>query len=71
MVNGAVTACRREEEEREQGSRRERECMRERGVVGWGSCHLSTNHTFFFLKKKKSLPLHQMFKPLPTFFTKI
>ncbi|MFS7924427.1 hypothetical protein Hanom_Chr03g00272431 [Helianthus anomalus] len=42
----------------------------ERGGCGVGFIPISTNHTFFhfFLN---SLPLHQVFKPLPTFFTKV
>ncbi|MFS8018560.1 hypothetical protein Hanom_Chr15g01393451 [Helianthus anomalus] len=44
----------------------------ERGRVLWvGSIPISTNHSFFFFFKKNSLPLHQVFKPLPTFFTKV
>ncbi|MFS7972508.1 hypothetical protein Hanom_Chr09g00845661 [Helianthus anomalus] len=42
---------------------------RERGC-GVGSIPISTNHTFF-LFFLNSLPLHQVFKPLPTFFTKV
>ncbi|MFS7995466.1 hypothetical protein Hanom_Chr12g01118231 [Helianthus anomalus] len=43
---------------------------RERGV--WGGVHSNFNQShlfpFFYLK---SLPLYQMFKPLPTLFTKV
>ncbi|MFS7993393.1 hypothetical protein Hanom_Chr12g01093521 [Helianthus anomalus] len=43
----------------------------ERGRVLWvGSIPISTNHTFF-LFFLNSLPLHQVFKALPTFFTKV
>ncbi|MFS7947783.1 hypothetical protein Hanom_Chr06g00552281 [Helianthus anomalus] len=47
-----------------------REKEREGGYWGWGP-FLSqpiTHFSFFFLN---SLPLHQVFKPLPTFFTKV
>ncbi|MFS7924484.1 hypothetical protein Hanom_Chr03g00273091 [Helianthus anomalus] len=43
---------------------------RERGECGVGSIPISTNHIFFFFFYLKSLPLHQMSKPLPTLFTK-
>ncbi|MFS7959679.1 hypothetical protein Hanom_Chr08g00693931 [Helianthus anomalus] len=56
MGDETVSACRR-------GERRK---VRERVLWG-GVIPISTNHTFFF----KSLPLHQMSKPLPTFFTKV
>ncbi|MFS8005359.1 hypothetical protein Hanom_Chr13g01236391 [Helianthus anomalus] len=49
---------------------RERRKERERGY-GVGSIPISTNHTFFLFFKKNSFPLHQVFKPLPTFFTKV
>ncbi|KAJ0955525.1 hypothetical protein HanPSC8_Chr01g0003871 [Helianthus annuus] len=48
-----------------------REKERERGVLWVGSIPISTNHTFFLFFLKNSLPLHQVFKPLPTFFTKV
>ncbi|MFS7947371.1 hypothetical protein Hanom_Chr12g01130031 [Helianthus anomalus] len=44
---------------------------KERGGCGVGSIPISTNHIFFPFFYLKSLPLHQMFKPLPTFFTKV
>ncbi|MFS7928465.1 hypothetical protein Hanom_Chr04g00366981 [Helianthus anomalus] len=50
--------------------KRERRKERERGV--WGGVHSNLNQSHllpFFLKN--SLPLHQVFKPLPTFFTKV
>ncbi|MFS8025032.1 hypothetical protein Hanom_Chr16g01470241 [Helianthus anomalus] len=43
---------------------------RERGY-GVGSIPISTNHIFFSFFYLKSLPLHQMFKPLPTLFSKV
>ncbi|MFS7940394.1 hypothetical protein Hanom_Chr05g00463921 [Helianthus anomalus] len=51
--------------------RQREEGERERGV--WvGSIPISTNHIFFlFFFYLKSLPLHQMFKPLPTLFSKV
>ncbi|MFS7948130.1 hypothetical protein Hanom_Chr06g00556341 [Helianthus anomalus] len=51
--------------------RSEKEERKERGGYGVGSIPISTNHTFFLFFKKNSLPLHQVFKPLPTFFTKV
>ncbi|MFS8031944.1 hypothetical protein Hanom_Chr17g01551801 [Helianthus anomalus] len=50
--------------------RQREEGERERGY-GVGSIPISTNHIFFPFFYLKSLPLHQMFKPLPTFFTKV
>ncbi|MFS8027130.1 hypothetical protein Hanom_Chr16g01495031 [Helianthus anomalus] len=50
-------------------NKRER-VVRERGVLWVGSIPISTNHIFFLFFKKNSLPL-QVFKPLPTFFTKV
>ncbi|MFS8013532.1 hypothetical protein Hanom_Chr14g01334041 [Helianthus anomalus] len=45
---------------------------RERGVWGGvGFIPISTNHIFFPFFYLKSLPLHQMFKPLPTLFSKV
>ncbi|MFS7958656.1 hypothetical protein Hanom_Chr07g00681321 [Helianthus anomalus] len=43
---------------------------RERGGCGVGSIPISTNHIFSFFYLK-SLPLHQMFKPLPTLFSNV
>ncbi|MFS7914039.1 hypothetical protein Hanom_Chr02g00148711 [Helianthus anomalus] len=42
---------------------------RERGGCGVGSIPISTNHIFFFFFYLKSLPLHQIFKLLPTLFS--
>ncbi|MFS8030324.1 hypothetical protein Hanom_Chr17g01532671 [Helianthus anomalus] len=48
--------------------KREKERERE-GIVGGVHSYLNQSHLFpFFLKN--SLPLHQVFKPLPIFFTK-
>ncbi|MFS8001924.1 hypothetical protein Hanom_Chr13g01196031 [Helianthus anomalus] len=44
---------------------------RQRWGCGVGSIPISTNHIFFHFFYLKSLPLHQMSKPLPTFFTKV
>ncbi|MFS7976977.1 hypothetical protein Hanom_Chr10g00898721 [Helianthus anomalus] len=43
---------------------------KERGGYRVGSIPISTNHTFF-LFFLNSLPLHQVFKPLSTFFIKV
>ncbi|MFS8002928.1 hypothetical protein Hanom_Chr13g01207831 [Helianthus anomalus] len=43
----------------------------EREGCGVGSIPISTNHIFFLFFYLKSLPLHQMFKPLPTLFSKV
>ncbi|MFS7971258.1 hypothetical protein Hanom_Chr09g00830631 [Helianthus anomalus] len=51
--------------------RQREEEEREREGVWVGSIPISTNHIFFPFFYLKSLPLHQMFKPLPTFFTKV
>ncbi|MFS8018803.1 hypothetical protein Hanom_Chr15g01396341 [Helianthus anomalus] len=48
----------------------EREGSEREGVLWVGFISISTNHTFF-LFFLNSLPLHQVFKPLPTFFTKL
>ncbi|MFS7958815.1 hypothetical protein Hanom_Chr08g00683161 [Helianthus anomalus] len=50
---------------------RERRKERERRGCGVGSIPISTNHIFFLFFYLKSLPLHQMFKPLPTLFNKV
>ncbi|MFS7963658.1 putative actinin-type actin-binding domain, calponin domain, EF-hand domain pair, fimbrin/Plastin [Helianthus anomalus] len=47
-----------------------REKEREGGYCGWGP-FLSQPITPFSFFLKNSLPLHQVFKPLPTFFTKV
>ncbi|MFS7984881.1 hypothetical protein Hanom_Chr11g00991911 [Helianthus anomalus] len=47
-----------------------REKEKREGIVGGVHSYLNQSHIFpFFLKN--SLPLHQVFKPLPTFFTKV
>ncbi|MFS7926967.1 hypothetical protein Hanom_Chr04g00303381 [Helianthus anomalus] len=51
--------------------RSEKEERKERWGYGVGSIPISTNHTFFLFFFLNSLPLHQVFKPLPTFFTKV
>ncbi|MFS7935644.1 hypothetical protein Hanom_Chr05g00406031 [Helianthus anomalus] len=48
-----------------------KEERKERGGCGVGSIPISTNHTFFLFFFLNSLPLHQVFKPLPTFFNKV
>ncbi|MFS8014803.1 hypothetical protein Hanom_Chr15g01348751 [Helianthus anomalus] len=53
------------------GKIREREGSEREGVLWVGSIPISTNHLFFLFFFKNSLPLHQVFKPLPTFFTKV
>ncbi|MFS8030441.1 hypothetical protein Hanom_Chr17g01534041 [Helianthus anomalus] len=60
MGGDSVGACRRGEGRKE----------RERGECRVGSIPISTNH-IFFLFYLKSLPIHQMSKPLPTLFIKI
>ncbi|MFS7959596.1 hypothetical protein Hanom_Chr08g00692941 [Helianthus anomalus] len=44
---------------------------KERGGYGVGSIPISTNHIFFSFFYLKSLPIYQMFKPLPTLFNKV
>ncbi|MFS7998168.1 hypothetical protein Hanom_Chr12g01150531 [Helianthus anomalus] len=48
-----------------------REKEREGGYCEWGPFLSQPITTFSFFLKKNSLPLHQVFKPLPTFFTKV
>ncbi|MFS7924419.1 hypothetical protein Hanom_Chr03g00272341 [Helianthus anomalus] len=48
-----------------------REKEREGGYCGWGPFLSQPITPFSFFLKKNSLPLHQVFKPLPTFFTKV
>ncbi|MFS7973211.1 hypothetical protein Hanom_Chr09g00854001 [Helianthus anomalus] len=49
--------------------KREKERERE-GIVGGVHSYLNQSHIFPFFFKN-SLPLHQVFKPLPTFSTKV
>ncbi|MFS7909743.1 hypothetical protein Hanom_Chr02g00098151 [Helianthus anomalus] len=51
-------------------NKRERVVRERGGIVGGVHSYLNQSHLFPFFKKN-SLPLHQVFKPLPTFFTKV